>query len=92
MMRYRERRAFYACARDYRAGAGERSVASMVDQLTRNALNDITDQMERLRAAVLEADDQETVGALDDLTEAINDLKLALGQGIDSASPPPETA
>jgi len=73
MMRDRERRAFYACARDYRAGAGERSVASMVDQLTRNALNDITDQMERLRAA-------------------INDLKLALGQGIDSASPPPETA
>jgi len=64
----------------------------MVDQLTRNALNDITDQMERLRAAVLEADDQETVGALDDLTDAINDLKLALGQGIDSASPPPETA
>jgi tRNA C32,U32 (ribose-2'-O)-methylase TrmJ len=53
---------------------------AMTDQRTRNALNEVTDQIERLRAAIQEADDLETVEAFDDLEEALNDLKIAIGQ------------
>ena len=51
----------------------------MTDRRTRDALNNVTDQMERLRAAVQESDDLEIEDAFDDLAEAMNQLKLAIG-------------
>ena len=65
----------------------------MADQRTRDALNHVTDQMERLRAAILEGEALETEEAFDDLVEAVNGLKIALGLGpINAAQPGPETA